>query len=83
MIRNKALHLKYKQLLDAGNRSWAVLARNSPVLRWLRNLLLRSPEQMVPEELRHATHSVELRQAPEHVSLIRIDFNLIWNFMQS
>ena len=37
---------------------------------------------MVPEELRHATHSVELRQAPEHMSLIRIDFNLIRNFMQ-
>jgi len=57
--------------------NWAVLVSQTIQIRPLRSL-----EKIVLEELRHATHSVELRQASEHMSLIRIDFNLIRNFMQ-
>jgi hypothetical protein len=44
-------------------------------------LRLRRLEKIGPEELGHTTHGVKLCQATEYVSLIRIDFNLIRNFM--
>src|SRR5579871_698753 len=50
--------------------------RKQSELRYLCSL-----KKVVPEELRHAAHSVQLCRAPEHMSLIRIDFNLIGDLM--
>ena len=50
-----------------------------PKLSRLRHLC--SLEKIVPEELCHAPHGIQLGQPSEHMSLIRIDSNLIGNFM--